>query len=42
MKIQGIITKLLVGTANLLNMQSRTPGWSVLVFENGKATEVIV
>ena len=43
MKISGLIGKLLAGTANLLNKHSKTQErLSMLVFENGKVTEVIV
>ena len=42
MKIRNVVGKLLAGTANLLNKHSKTQKLSIVVFENGKVTEVIV
>lgn len=42
MKTENILGKLLAGTANLLNKHSKTHELSMVVFENGKITEVIV
>lgn len=42
MGTSGLIEKLLAGTANLLNKVRKTRGYSIVVYENGKVTEVIV
>ena len=41
MKTENILGKFLAGTANLLNEHSKTQKLSIVVFENGKVTEVI-
>jgi len=41
MQVNYPIKKILAGTANLLNKVRETRGYSIVVYENGIATEVV-